>query len=114
MPGLKEEILAGYASIHAFCKAHPELPRGVVYQTVSGRYAGNRDRQAARIRKILHKSKKTDQPAQKPVSKQELTDLLEHIRCANCRRLNRRECLACRAQTALEAGQLFDSLHGRD
>lgn len=117
---LKEEILARYASVHAFCKAHPELKRGVVYQTVSGKYAGNRQRQAARIRQALAENTDADnqirpiQQAEKTVTREQLTELLENIRCANCRRLNRRECLACKAQTTVEASQLFDSLYARD
>lgn len=117
MPGnLKQEILARYKSVHAFCKAHPELSRGTVYQTVSGRYAGSFINQAKRIRASLY-----NQPCDAASSenfrmptREQIEEKLQEIRCYNCRKLNRRECMACRNQTASEASALFDQLYKKD
>lgn len=108
---LKEEILAQFKSIHAFCKAHPELCRGAVYQTVSGQYPGNAEKYAGRIRRALAgpEGPAASIPPITP-TKEALTQVLLDIRCMNCRRINRRECLACRDQTSTEASQLYDRL----
>lgn len=114
MPGsLKEEILARYISVHAFCKAHPELSRGTVYQMVSGRYGGNYANQARRIRAALAESVGTPQTAATTPEPGQIYEALQEIRCQNCRRLNRRECMACRDQTVREANMLHEKLYGR-
>lgn len=46
---LRERILESHVSIHAFCRAHPELKRATVYMVLSGRYPGKTDVQLARI-----------------------------------------------------------------
>lgn len=110
---LAGEVLASFPSIHAFCKAHPELSRGTVYQALSGRYAGNFENQARKIRAALAKPVKMPQINDKPdMDSRSLGDALQDIRCRNCRRLNRRECMACRDQTAREAAELFEKLYG--
>lgn len=40
---LRERILESHVSIHAFCRAHPELKRATVYMVLSGRYSGKTD-----------------------------------------------------------------------
>ena len=109
---LKTEILERFASIHAFCKAHSELSRGTVYQTLSGRYAGSFENQAKKIRAAL------ENPDKKPQIKEDfqidadvLGEELQAIRCQNCRRLNRRECMACRDQTIREATELHKRVY---
>ncbi len=104
---LKADILASFHSVHAFCKAHSELSRGTVYQTLSGRYAGSFENQAKKIRAAL------ENPDKKPQIKEDfqidadvLGEELQAIRCQNCRRLNRRDCMACRDQTIREATEL--------
>lgn len=111
---LKESILEHHASIHAFCKAHPELSRASVYLLLSGKYPGKWNRQADRIRAALSpaapgEQQKTPSP---PVSMKLMAESLQRVRCGNCRRLNRRECMACRDQTAKEASQLFSTIYG--
>lgn len=111
---LKAEILQKYKSVHAFCKAHPELPRGVVYQLVSGKYPGKWSAQAEKVRLALSGDHETEKNAPKDINKdingEILAQALQLVRCGNCRRLGRRECLACRDQTAREGEELFRRL----
>lgn len=112
---LKADILASFHSVHAFCKAHSELSRGTVYQTLSGRYAGSFENQAKKIRAAL------ENPDKKPQIKEDfqidadvLGEELQAIRCQNCRRLNRRDCMACRDQTIREATELHKRVYKRE
>lgn len=107
---LKAAILARYPSVHAFCKHHPELSRASVYLLLSGKYPGKGDRQARRIRSALEGSPEEHTEILKR-SPEQLDEMLQQIRCANCRRLNRRECMACRDQTAREATELYKRLY---
>lgn len=104
---LRAEIIAKYKSVHAFCKAHPELCRGTVYMLVSGSYPGDFNRQAAKARAALAGNPvKTADSLPKYIDADKMRDILQETRCQNCRRLNRRECMACRDQTAREAVEL--------
>lgn len=107
---VKAEILAKYASVHAFCKAHKELSRASVYLALSGKYPGNAKNQIRRIREALS-GQKEKQTQYQSVSQETLGETLQAIRCSNCRRLNRRECMSCRDQTAREALELFERLY---
>lgn len=109
---LKDEILERFASVHAFCKAHPDLARGTVYQTLAGRYAGNIENQARKIRAALANLDKKPQIVKDiQIDADEMVKALQAIRCQNCRRLNRRECMACRDQTIREATELHKRLY---
>ena len=148
--GLRAEVLARYASVYAFCRAHPELKRATVYLVLSGRYLGKWSFQAARIRAALamlspsvsgkdpltaaatgaEKASETPTPGateggpegrarcdegsyghrQQSVTREVLAETLQSIRCAHCRRLDRRECMACRDQTEREGKELFGRL----
>ena len=108
---LRAEILARYASIHAFCKAHPELKRGCVYLVLSGRYPGNSGAQAAKIRAALQ-GRKAEAMIRPALSRDEMVSALQSIRCAHCRRLDRRECVTCRDRTRREGEELFLRLFG--
>lgn len=110
---LKAEILKRYASVHVFCKAHPELSRSSVYLALSGKYPGNADRQEARIRTALAAPQENPPMVTPLVSAATLIDTLQEIRCTHCRRLDRRECMACRDQTAREGEELFSRLFGK-
>lgn len=109
---LKAEILERYASIHAFCRAHPELSRSSVYLALSGKYPGKADGQVARIRAALASPQEIPPMVPPVVSAVTLVDTLQEIRCAHCRRLDRRECMACRDQTGREGDELFSRLFG--
>ena len=106
---LKEEILKKHASVHAFCKAHGELARASVYLVLSGKYPGNVGSQIKRIHEALT-GESEEQSASPVITQEEMADALQSIRCANCRRLNRRECMACRSQTARESTDLYERL----
>lgn len=109
---LKAEILGSFASIHAFCKAHPELPRASVYLLLSGKYPGNGQRQIARIHNVLTNNETAPSPAKLPdVTSAMFCDELQQVRCANCRRLARRECPICRDNTAREGLELYARLY---
>ena len=107
---LTAEILEKYPSVHAFCKAHPELSRSSVYLALSGKYPGKSDKQVARIRAALSEPQEMPPQVAQIVSSALLVDTLQEIRCAHCRRLDRRECMACRDQTGREGDELFSRL----
>ncbi|WP_300803226.1 hypothetical protein [uncultured Desulfovibrio sp.] len=116
--GLRARILERHASVHAFCRAHPELKRATVYLVLSGRYPGNADRQAAKIRAALAEEREphtgaTDGYVPRRVEREAVVETLREIRCAHCRRLDRRECVACRQQTEREGDELFSRLFDR-
>ena len=124
---LRAQVLARYASVYAFCRAHPELKRATVYLVLSGRYPGKWSFQAERIRAALamlspsvsgkdpltaaatETGKVPETPAS-GVTREVLAETLQSIRCAHCRRLDRRECMACRDQTEREGKELFGRL----
>lgn len=103
---LRAQVLDRYVSVHAFCRAHPELKRATVYLVLSGRYPGKCNEQAARIRTALSGAR-SPEPCAPGVTREALAETLQNIRCAHCRRLDRRDCLACRDQTEREAKELF-------
>lgn len=111
---LRALILTRYTSIHAFCRAHPELKRSTVYLVVSGRYPGNIRAQATRIRQALEEGQNVDggakatDPAPPKLSLTALTEAFQNIRCGHCRRLDRRGCLECRTQTEREVTALHE------
>lgn len=109
---LRARILASYVSVHAFCRAHPELKRATVYMVLAGTYPGRIDTQVAKIRAALSGAvPESNTAAPMPrVTGEDLTAGLQEIRCAHCRRLDRRECAACRAQTEREGKELFSRL----
>lgn len=109
---LRQEILARYASIHAFCRQHPELKRATVYAVLSGRYPGKIDTHITRIAAVLM-GKIPPQPVFQSITESELSESLQNIRCNHCRRLARRNCPECRAQTEREARDLHSSLFCR-
>ncbi len=107
---LRAEILARYASIHAFCRRNPDLKRATVYLVLSGRYPGRTEAQAAKIRAALQgrKDGEAQGPALTPnLTQDETVSALQSIRCGNCRRLDRRGCHDCRRQTEKEARELY-------
>ena len=112
--GLRTEVLERYASVHAFCRAHPELKRATVYMVLSGRYPGKWKAQAALIRAALAGREETPKAAEEGyghgVTREAVAETLQKIRCAHCRRLDRRECMACREQTDREGKELFSRL----
>ena len=93
---LRAQVLERYTSIYAFCRAHPELKRATVYLVLSGRYPGKWSFQA-------------EAPAP-GVTREAVAETLQKIRCKHCRRLDRRECMACRDQTEREGKELFSRL----
>ena len=94
---LRARIVERYGSLHAFCKAHPELKRSSVYLVMSGRYPGRSENQTVRIEAAL---------SAPPMSAEDMADALQEIRCSNCRLLDRRNCLECRTRTRREAEEL--------
>ena len=113
--GLRARILERHASVHAFCRAHPELKRATVYLVLSGRYPGNAGRQAARIRAALAGEREAHAETAGGhgpwrVEREAVVETLQRIRCEHCRRLDRRDCMACRNQTEREGKDLFTRL----
>lgn len=107
---LRGQVLERYASVYAFCRAHPELKRATVYLVLSGKYPGKWSFQAARIRAALTGAEEIPEVPAPGVTREVLAETLQNIRCAHCRRLDRRECMACRDQTEREGKELFGKL----
>lgn len=124
---LRAQVLERYTSVYAFCRAHPELKRATVYLVLSGRYPGKWSFQAARIRAALAMlspsvsgkdplttaatgAEKAPEAPAPGMTREVLAETLQSIRCAHCRRLDRRECMACRDQTEREGKELFGRL----
>lgn len=118
---LRARILERHASVHAFCRAHPELKRATVYLVLSGNYPGNLNEQVAKIKAALDGVKAAEKrPAMGTASRyahrppqvdgETVVKALQTIRCAHCRRLDRRECLTCREQTEREGTELYNVL----
>lgn len=109
---LRATILERHRSVHAFCRAHPEVTRSTVYLVLAGRYPGRVDVQAARIRAALAAPAIQDgtPPVLFPSESHTRTDVqeaLQSIRCNHCRLLDKARCRECRTQTAREAAELF-------
>ena len=104
---LRAQVLDRYVSVHAFCRAHPELKRATVYLVLSGRYPGKWSDQAARIREALVGTREVPEKPTPGVTREAMVETLQEIRCARCRRLDRRDCSACREQTEREGKELF-------
>ena len=107
---LRAQVLERYTSIYAFCRAHPELKRTTVYLVLSGRYPGKWSFQAARIRAALTGAGEKPEAPAPGVTREAVAETLQKIRCKHCRRLDRRECMACRDQTEREGKELFSRL----
>lgn len=107
---LRALVLDRYVSVYAFCRAHPELKRATVYMVLSGRYPGRWNVHAARIRAALDGTGNSAGTPVPGVTQGAVTETLQNIRCAHCRRLDRRECRACRDQTDREGKELFNRL----
>lgn len=106
---LRARIVERYGSLHAFCKAHPELKRSSVYLVMSGRYPGRSENQTVRIEAALEGNIHTARSglaSAPPMSAEDMADALQEIRCSNCRLLDRRNCLECRTRTRREAEEL--------
>ncbi len=130
---LRARIVERYGSLHAFCKAHPELKRSSVYLVMSGRYPGRSENQIIRIEAALEgnacaaravlatrsglasapsmysfcsPSVVMERSTAPSMSAEDMADALQEIRCNNCRLLDRRNCLECRTRTRREAEEL--------
>lgn len=101
---LRHEIIEKYGSIHNFCKLNENLTRATVYLVFAGKYAGNMQKQLDRIEKALDNSK----IVQKKVSigQQEIIDVLQTAKCANCRLL-RPNCSECKRKNITEANSVY-------
>lgn len=101
---LRAQVLARWGSVHAFCRAHPELTRSAVYMTLAGTYAGDEKKQCALIAAALAAPPQQEQAAPSAIT---LAANLQRVRCSLCRKQGKRQCRRCRARTAQEAQQLF-------
>ena len=112
---LRARIVERYGSLHAFCKAHPELKRSSVYLVMSGRYPGRSENQIIRIEAALEGNAcaaravlatRSGLASAPSMSAEDMADALQEIRCNNCLLLDRRNCLECRTRTRREAEEL--------
>lgn len=99
---LRREILARHVTIHAFCRATPEIARSTVYQLLAGKYPGNEARQIQRVRTAL--SGVPECKEERPVlTAAEAYDVLLAEKCGHCRKLDKSGCRECRTRTLGEA-----------
>ena len=89
-----------------FARRIRNWPGDGLSETLSGRYAGSFGNQAKKIRDALANPDKNPQIIEDfQIEADDLGEELQAIpRCQNCRRLNRRECMACRDQTIRGSG----------
>ncbi len=83
---LRRKVTVRFGSVHAFAKARPGgLARSTVYQVLSGRYGGDADRQAERIRAALGEPRAG------------IFEILKGVACPRCRKKRRRvrQCEKC-------------------
>ncbi len=95
---LARQVRQRFRSIHAFCRAHPELKRATVYLALSGRYPGDTRRQLRKIETALDGVE-----PRRTISAARIAEAVQENKCAHCRRLDRRFCGECRNQTMLDA-----------
>ena len=105
---LKQQIISKFGSIHAFCKAYPELKRSTVYLVFSGRYAGKVETQINIIVNVLNNVPQRENIIL--ISNEKFIEVLQDIRCNNCRRLDKRQCSECKIRTRTEGLQLYKHL----
>ena len=111
LEAIKAAIAKRHKSLHAFCRAHPELNRSTVYMLMVGNYPGDFERQAARIEQSLTGKEEEARPV--PITTQEAHEVLQRAKCAHCRRLDKRGCPECNTQTAREAEALEGYLRAK-
>jgi len=89
---LKGTIKARFGSIYAFAKFQTAgMARGTLYQVLNGRYGGNIERQAAKIRAYL------EAPPETALTKAGTVETLKRVACGRCRRKRprARQCGQC-------------------
>ncbi len=91
---LRQKIVKKYGSIHNFCKLNENLTRATVYLVFAEKYAGNTQKQLARIEKKVS------------IQQQEITDVLQNAKCAHCRLL-RPNCPECKRKSINEANAVY-------
>lgn len=99
---LRQKIVKKYGSIHNFCKLNENLTRATVYLVFAEKYAGNTQKQLARIEKALDNSE--DVPKKITIEEQEV---LQQTKCSNCRLL-RPNCQECKRKCTTEANAVYN------
>lgn len=113
LDALRQEILERYKTPHAFCRANPEIKRSTVYMLLSGKYPGDAEKQAQRIRAAL--AGHAFVPEVRPtLTAQEAYTVLQDTKCAHCRKLDKRVCPECRTLTVKEAQAVEEYLRLRE
>lgn len=102
---LRQKIVKKYGSIHNFCKLNENLTRAAVYLVFAEKYAGNTQKQLARIKKALDNSE--DVPKKITIEEQEVLEVLQQTKCSNCRLL-RPNCQECKRKSTTEANAVYN------
>lgn len=115
-PDLRAVIQERFGTAHKFCKV-TGLPRATVYQVLAGRYAGNMQRQAARIQSVLEGEAQSLPAA---VTIENLGEVLANTACSLCirkgrctRRRNKRCAAVHRAQARAVSAMLRQFCEGQ-
>lgn len=104
--GLLETVRGRYGSVHAFCRKHNELCRSTIYLVLAGRYPGNAERQAERIKLAMARDDKNVLA---------IRDRLLAAACANCRikkQKRRKRCPICLDVCMAQAKILIEDKNG--
>lgn len=83
---IRHQVNSRFGSIHAFAKGRPGgLARSTVYLVLSGRYAGNTERQLERVKAALGEERG------------DIFEVLKKVACRRCRKKRRRsrQCEKC-------------------
>lgn len=107
---LRHEIIEKYGSIHNFCKLNENLTRATVYLVFSGKYAGNMQKQMARIEQALDKNIAVQKKIF--IEEQEISEVLQTAKCSNCRLL-RPNCPECKRKSLAEANTVYEYIQSK-
>lgn len=109
---IRNIMLARYRTIHAFCRANPDITRSTVYLVMSGKYAGNMQTQITRIESALDGARRQSAPCF-ALRASEVFSVLQDAKCAHCRKQDKRFCPECKTVTMREAHALEDYVRER-
>lgn len=102
---LRHKIIEKYGSIHNFCKINENLTRATVYLVFAEKYAGNVQKQIAKIENVLDNSQGYQKKAS--INEQEIIEVLQQTKCSNCRLL-RPNCPECKRKNNMKAKAIYE------
>ncbi len=108
LAGLRADIVARHGTVYRFWRRSKTLGKSLVYTVLNGKYSGNLERQAARIRQVLETG--VDDSHRQFVSEADVYRALEKAACALCRNRDGRKCRGCARLFAAQARKVMEVL----